>query len=227
METAIEKAYRVVTLDGIEPARPIAPGQQDEARVRLAVRQELGIEAFGVNAFRAVAENADLIREHDETGLGSTGQQELYVVIDGAATFSIDGERVEAPAGSLVFVGDPAAKRSAVAKEAGTTVLAIGGTPGEAYRVFPREAQEAMQAYNDGDFETALERVQQVLEREPDHVLSLYNAACFAARLGRTDQALEHLQRAIEVDERAIEQARGDEDFDSVREDPRFKQLVP
>jgi tetratricopeptide (TPR) repeat protein len=226
METATEKAYRVVTLDGIERAQPIAPGQQDEARVRLAVRQELGIEAFGINAYRAVADNANVIREHDEAGFGSSRQQELYVVLNGAATFNVDGERVEAPAGSLVFVRDPAAKRSAVAKEAGTTVLAIGGTPGRAFRVFPREAQEAMQAYNDGDFETALERVEQVLAREPDHVLSVYNAACFAARLGRTDEAVDYLRRAIELDERAIEQARGDEDFDSIREDPRFKHLV-
>jgi Xaa-Pro aminopeptidase len=221
MATATEKAYRVVTLDGIEP------GDEVDGRVRLAVRHHLDIEAFGVNAFRTVADKADVIREHDEVGLGSSGQQELYVVLNGSATFSIDGERVEAPAGSFVFVRDPAVKRSAVATELGTTVLAIGGTPGEAYRVFPAEAQEAMRAYNAGDFETALARIEQVLAREPNDVLALFNAACFEARLGRTDDALEHLRRAIEVDERAIEQARGDEDFDSVREDPRFKKLVP
>ena len=84
-----------------------------------------------------------------------------------------------------------------------------------------------MRAYNDGDFETALERIQQVLAREPDDVLSLFNAACFEARLGRTDDALNHLGRAIELNERAVDQARGDEDFDSIREDPRFKKLVP
>jgi tetratricopeptide (TPR) repeat protein len=124
-------------------------------------------------------------------------------------------------------VRDPAAKRSAVATEAGTTVLAVGGTPGQAYRVQPPEAQEAMQAYNAGDFETALERIQQVLAREPNDVLSLFNAACFEARLGRTDDAIEHLRLAIEQNELAVDQARGDEDFDSIREDPRFKKLVP
>jgi tetratricopeptide (TPR) repeat protein len=220
MATATEKAYEVVSLDGIEPGEP------NEGRVRIGVRQHLDIQAFGINAFRAVEKDGAIIREHAEVGLGATGQQELYVVLNGGATFSIDGERVEAPAGSFVFVRDPAAKRSAVATEAGTTVLAIGGTPGAAYRVGPPEAQEAMQAYNAGDFETALERVKQVLAREPDDVLSLYNAACFAARLGRADDALEHLRRAIEVDERAIETARADEDFDSIREDPRFTELV-
>jgi tetratricopeptide (TPR) repeat protein len=223
MATATEKAYRVITLDGIEP------GNEVDGRVRLAVRQHLDITAFGVNAFRATADGGKVINEHDEAGglVSSSGQQELYVVLNGGATFSIDGESVEAPAGSFVFVGDPNAKRGAVATEAGTTVLAIGGSPGEAYRVMPPEGQKAIEAYNAGDFEKALELVQQVLAREPDDVLSLFNAACFEARLGRTDDALEHLGRAIEVNERAIEQARGDEDFDSIRDDPRFKQLVP
>jgi hypothetical protein len=220
MATATEKAYDVVALDGIEP------GDEVDGRVRLAVRERLDIQAFGVNAFRAVADEGHVVREHDEVGLGATGQQELYVVLNGGATFSIDGERVDVPAGSLVFVRDPAVKRSAVATEAGTTVLAIGGTPGQAYRVFPVEAQEAMQAYNAGDFETALARIQQVLAREPNDVLALFNAACFEARLGRADDALEHLRLAIEADDRAIENARTDEDLDSIREDPRFAQLV-
>ena len=223
MATATEKAYRVVTLDGIEP------GDEADGRVRLAVRRELDIEAFGVNAYRAVADDAQIINEHDELGLSSAGQQELYVVLNGGATFTIDGERVEAPAGSLVFVRDPATKRGAVATEVGTTVLAIGATPGEAYRVMPPEGQKAMEAYNKGDFEKAIELLGQVLAREPNDVLSLYNSACFEARLGRTDDALEHLRRAIEVGERerVLKYARGDEDFDSIREDPRFKQLVP
>jgi tetratricopeptide (TPR) repeat protein len=220
MATATEKAYRVVSLDGIEPR------DEDNGRVRLALRQELDIEAFGVNAYRAVADDAQIINEHVELGLSSAGQQELYVVLNGGATFSIDGERVEAPAGSLVFVPDPATKRGAVATEVGTTVLAIGATPGEAYTLPPPELQEAMEAYNKGEFEKAIERLGQVLAREPNHVLSLYNTACFEARLGRTDEALEHLRLAIEGNERAAEFARGDTDFDSIREDPRFKKLV-
>jgi tetratricopeptide (TPR) repeat protein len=220
MATATEKAYKVVTLDGI------VPGEANEGRVRLGVREELDIQAFGINAFRTVDKDGQVIREHDEVGLGATGQQELYVVLNGGATFLIDGERVDAPAGSFVFVRNPAVKRGAVATDVGTTVLAIGGTPEEAYRVFPAEAQEAMKAYNAGDFETALERINQVLRREPNDVLALFNAACFEARLGRTDDALEHLRLAIEADERAIENARTDEDFDSIREDPRFSALV-
>jgi tetratricopeptide (TPR) repeat protein len=220
MATTTEKAYRVVTLDGIEP------GDEVDGRVRLAVRQELDIEAFGVNAFRAVADDAKIINEHNELGLTGAGQQELYVVLNGSATFNIDGERVDAPAGSLVFVREPITKRGAVATEAGTTILAIGGTPGEAYRVYPPEGQEAMKAYNAGDFEKAVELLGQVLAREPNDVLSLYNSACFEARAGRTDDALEHLRRAVELEPRAAEYARGDDDFASVRDDPRFKEIV-
>jgi hypothetical protein len=226
MATATDRSFDVVSLDAIEPEDPIAPGQQPGGRVRLAVRRRLGIEAFGINAFRTTEADADVIREHDELGLGSSEQQELYVVLNGAATFNVDGERVDAPAGSLVFVRDPAAKRSAVAKEIGTTILAIGGTAGQAYRVFPPEGEEAMRAYNEGDYETAFKTLQPVLEREPDHVVTLYNSACFAALSGRGDEAIDFLRRAGDVDGRAIEMARDDSDFDSIREDPRFKELV-
>src|SRR5207302_252326 len=47
----------------------------------------------------------------------------------GRATFTIDGESYDAPAGTYVFVPDPASKRHAVAVEPGTTVLSFGGPP--------------------------------------------------------------------------------------------------
>jgi hypothetical protein len=57
-------------------------------------------------------------------------------------------------------------------------------------------------------------------------VLLLFNAACFEARLGRTDDALAHLERAIAVDEGIKELIRSDDDLDSLRDDPRFDELV-
>lgn len=174
-----------------------------------------------MRANRAVGDG-HLIGEHDEVGLGGSNQEELYLVVSGAATFNVDGERVEASAGTLVFVRNPAAKRSAVAKEEGTTVLAIGGTPGEAYRISAGEAMNAMwEPYRAGDYETALEKLQPVLEERPE-ALVYFNVACMEARLGRTDDAIEHLQRAAEVDDRIKENIRTDEDLDSIREDPRF-----
>jgi len=220
---AVEKAsYVVVGLDEINAGAAL---DGTEERVRFDVRGAVGLSSFGINAFRARA-GAQLIREHDETGLGAAGQEELYVILKGNATFNVDGERVEAPASSFVFVGNPAAKRSAVANEEGTTVLVIGGTPGKAFEPMPAENGEAFRAYNDGDYETAYAKQQIVLEKRPNYVLAHFNAGCYAARLGRTAEALDHLRRAYEIDERIRENIENDDDLDSLREDPRFEALT-
>ena len=78
------------------------------------VRRALGVQAFGVNAFTADA-GEQLIEEHDETGSGAGTHEELYVVIAGHARFTIDGAEHDAAAGTLVFLPDPASRRSAIA----------------------------------------------------------------------------------------------------------------
>ena len=108
MATVTAKAFEVSSLDGIEA------GPEHDGRVPLNIRRHFGIEGFGVRANRAVGDG-HVIGEHDEVGLGASGQEELYLVLNGAATFNVDGERVDAPAGTLVFVRNPAAKRSAIA----------------------------------------------------------------------------------------------------------------
>ena len=62
----------------------------------IPVREHLGIHAFGINAYTP-GEDGTLIDEHDEAG---SGQEELYLVLDGKATFEIDGETVDAPRGN-------------------------------------------------------------------------------------------------------------------------------
>jgi hypothetical protein len=57
------------------------------------------------------------------------GHEELYVVIAGRARFRVGDEEAEATPGTLVFVKDPALHREAVALEAGTAVLVLGGEP--------------------------------------------------------------------------------------------------
>lgn len=214
----------VTHLDELEPAPRIAPGGTDDGRERFDVRRRLGITAFGVSAFRAPG-GVDVIREHDETLLGEAGQEELYLVLEGAATFVIDGEVVEAPAGSLVQVR-PTAKRKARAAADGTTILVVGGTPGKAYEPAPEEAAEAFAAYNGGDYETALAKQLVVVEKQPDSAVVHFNAGCFAARAGRADEAIEHLGRAVEVNERIRELIATDEDLDSIRGDQRFAELA-
>src|SRR6202008_1519 len=88
------KNWQLARLDDIERRGRTIPG-----------REHLGIHGFGVNAFTPNDEGL-LINEHDESG----GQEELYLVVDGSATFEIDGETVEAPAGTLLYVA-PEARR--------------------------------------------------------------------------------------------------------------------
>ena len=224
MATAVEKGYVFAKLGELEPAPLVAPGATDDGRQRFDVRRRLSITSFGIQAFRAPS-GVDVIREHDETLLGEAGQEELYVVLNGTATFEIDGESLEAPAGSLVQI-QPTAKRKATAKEEGTTILVVGGTPGQAYEPAPEEAAEAFAAYGTADYETALAKQLAVIEKRPDDAVAHFNAGCFAARAGRADEAIEHLRRAVEINARVKELMASDEDLDSVRTDQRFAELA-
>lgn len=190
----------------------------------IPVREHLGIQAFGINAFTP-SEDGTLVNEHDETG---AGQEELYIVVDGKATFEIDGEVVEAPAGTLVFVR-PESRRKATGDG---TVLVVGATPGQAYEgidwgdawVFH---SESMTAYLDQRYADALEAVRGALQHMPDHAGLHYNYACFATLAGDTgDETFDHLRRAVELLPRFREDARRDDDFAAVRDDPRFEQAL-
>src|ERR687887_2248220 len=149
----------------------------------IPVREHLGIHAFGINAYTP-GEDGTLISEHDESG---SGQEELYIVLDGKATFEVDGEMVDAPAGTLVFVR-PESRRKATGDG---TVLALGATPGEAYQAIDwGEAwpfhREAMIAYGEERYGDALENVRSGLEHTPDNAGLHYNYACFAILSGVT-----------------------------------------
>jgi tetratricopeptide (TPR) repeat protein len=224
MTTAVEKGYVLARLDELEPAPLAAPDAADDGRRRFNVRTLFDITSFGVQAFSAPG-GIDVINAHDEMLLGEAGQEELYIVLQGAATFEIDGETVEAPEGSLVHV-QPTAMRKATAKDDGTTILVVGGTPGKAYEPAPEEASQAFAAYNAGDYAEALAKQRVVVEKQPGNPVAHFNAGCFAARSGLNDEAIEHLGRAVEINERIKELVASDEDLDSIREDPRFAELT-
>src|SRR5881394_3556029 len=122
---------RPVRIHEIEPI-PVVDG-------KLAwrpVRRTLGIQAFGINAYTANAGEL-VVEEHDETGAGAGHHEELYLVMAGRATFTVDGEEIDAPVGTCVFLDDPKERRGARAVEDDTTVLAIGGERGAAFKVSP------------------------------------------------------------------------------------------
>lgn len=224
MATAVDKGYVFAKLDELEHAPVTAPGATDTGRQRFDIRRTFGITSFGTQAFGA-PDGVVVINEHTESFLGEDGQEELYVVLRGAATFEIDGESLEAPAGTFVQV-QPAVKRKATSTEDGTTILAIGGTPGKAYEPAPEEAGEAFAAYNKGDFGDALAKQLIVIEKQPSNPVAHFNAGCFAARSGHADDAIGHLQRAVEINEHVKELMASDEDLDSIREDERFTALA-
>ena len=102
----------------------------------IPVRDHFGIGAFGVNAYRAEEPGGTVISSHVET---LSMHEELYIVVEGHATFTVGGDEIDAPHGTLVFVSDPETRRSAVAKVAGTTVLVMGARPGQPFEVAPWE----------------------------------------------------------------------------------------
>jgi tetratricopeptide (TPR) repeat protein len=186
------------------------------------VRLHFGINSFGINAYSARA-GERVIEEHDELGHGAGRHEELYFVATGHATFELGGEEVDAPAGTAVFVRDPAVRRGAVAKEADTTVLVVGGVPGRAFEPSPWEAWLAAKPLLDaGEPDRGAAVFLEALERHPGNSNVLYNLACFESLAGRPDDALAHLTEAIELDPRMREWARADEDFAAIRDDPRF-----
>jgi quercetin dioxygenase-like cupin family protein len=193
------------------------------------VREHLGIGAFGVNAYRAGEASTDVIGEHTEL---MAKHEELYVVLNGHATFTVDGDAIDAPAGTLVFVSDPAVRRGAVAKEAGTTVLAVGAKPGEAFKVSPweeswREGQEAMALYREQRFGEAADVLREAVGRYPDSAGLYYNLACFDSMAGKdADDVAASLERSIELFPGFRDYAREDSDFDPVRDEPAVKELL-
>jgi hypothetical protein len=215
----VSDRYTVVALADIDGFD--TPGQ---ARWHM-VRRTLDVGAFGVNAWRAVEAGQRLIEEHDELSGGGTQHEELYLVVEGHATFTVDAEVVDAPAGTIVFLRDPAATRTAVAEEAGTVVLVVGGKRGEAFTVSPWEVSaDAFRFWETEEWDRAIELLSQRHVEYPDHGGVAYNLACAESRAGRKDDALAHLAVAIALQPNLAATARDDPDLASIRNDPRFPQ---
>jgi hypothetical protein len=186
------------------------------------VRYELGITSFGVNAFTARNAGDRLINEHDEEG----EDEELYMVVSGRARFQLGDDTVDAPSGTFVFAR-PGLTRTAFAEEPGTTLLAIGGRPGEVYEPQGFELWAPLvPLYQEGRYAEAADRAGPIADAHPEFPGIAYNAACIESLAGRPEQAIAHLRQAVEGSERFREFARGDSDLDAIRDDPRFTELV-
>jgi hypothetical protein len=189
------------------------------------VRFHFGITSFGVNTWTGREAGDRIINEHDEAE-EDDGQEELYLVQRGRARFELDGEQVDAPADTFVFVR-PGVKRTAFAEEPETTIIALGGTPGKAYEPTGYEIWAPLgPLYEAGEYAEAADRGRELAEAHPEHPGLLYNVACCESLAGRTADAIQHLRLAIERADRLRSLAAKDSDFDPIRDDPSFKELV-
>jgi tetratricopeptide (TPR) repeat protein len=205
------KGYEVASLTGIESVQ--GPGTLRWT----PVRKQLGVTAFGINAYTATEAGQDVVEEHTEERLG---HEEIYLVVSGRATFVLDGDEVEVPAGSLVFLRDPKLKRYARADEPGTTVLAVGGKPGS-HEISAWEYFFTAYAIADADLDGAIAELNAGLVEKPDHPPLHYHLACINARAGRLDEARTQLDRALELDPELKKWADEDEDLVPIRDEAR------
>jgi hypothetical protein len=136
--------YGAVLLADVSRATDVAPdypdatdGEGSGARNFHLVRRHFDIRAFGVNGITGNAGD-EMVEPHDERDHEAQltdGHEELFAVMSGHAVFTVDGEDLDAPAGTLVFVRDPALVRSARATVDGTAILAIGGRSGAPFEI--------------------------------------------------------------------------------------------
>ena len=95
-------------------------------------RAELGVTAFGMQVIQLPPDFGDY-PEHDHA---ESGQEEVFVAIGGSGWIEVDGERVRLDGDTIVSVGAEA-RRKIFSGPDGLQVLAIGGCPGEAYKIVP------------------------------------------------------------------------------------------
>ena len=211
---------RVVHLDGL-PAL-----EQSSGAIWRPIRRAMGLTGIRANAYTGAAAGDEVIEPHDETSQGAAGHEELYVVISGAARFEVEGERFDAPSGSLVRA-DVGERRQATALESETTILVFSGEPGSA---LPPAAYEYWYAaepdYLAGNYDRGISTLDEGLEYHPDNPGLNYQLACYHALAGRSREAIKHLRIALAgSDGRVAEWAAEDEDLDSIRADPDFPKL--
>jgi uncharacterized cupin superfamily protein len=95
----------------------------------IRARASLGVTSFGMQVINFPPNFSEGYPNHDHA---DSGQEEVYVVLQGAADFDIEGESVHLAPGSALRVG-ASTKRRIATGEQGAQILALGATPGAAY----------------------------------------------------------------------------------------------
>jgi len=213
-----ERGYEILSLDDLDRVPYRGSGE-----VLRPLRKQLGFRPFGVNVWSAEAAGDKLVPPHEE----DSGHEELYVVVRGAARFTLGEETFDAPAGTLVHAL-AGTFRTATAAEPATMILVAGATVGEAYVPFNWEdVHIAFAKLDAGDaaggraiMEAGLSGTEELWGRH-------YNVACYLALADEHDAAFEHLRTAIKLDrDKVMQWLPHDTDLDPLRDDPRFEELA-
>ena len=209
------QTYAIARLEEINPL-------QDGDYTYRPVRHHFGIQGFGVTAWVGAAAGDPIINEYDED---SEPAEELFIVVNGRAVFELEGEKVDATAGTLVFTAQ-GTQRTAVAAEPATTILVVDGTPGKAYDASGWELWAPLRPlYDKREHAELSARLEGLIAANPQYPMLVYNLACSESLSGHTAEAIEHLRQAIGASGKFRADAGNDSDFDPIRGEPSFKSL--
>jgi len=210
--------YVIVDLNEIEAY----PYHQRGGQKLLPIQRLTNFRPAGMNGWIGDA-GEELVPEHAE----DSDNEELYVVVQGRATFTVDGNSFDAPAGTLVHAL-PGELRSAKSEEPRTIIVAVGATVGQPFANPGWTSFVVSDALRrEGRIDEARVAVGEMLALHPDAWHAPYNAACFESLAGNPDAAFDYLRRAKEMDPEAIKSyLEGDADLDPIRDDPRFQELL-
>jgi hypothetical protein len=98
--------------------------------------------------------------------------------------------------------------------------------PASIQRYAPELWDPARPLYEAGRYAEAADRGRELIEAHPGQAYLLYNVACCESLAGRTTDAIEHLRQAIDRWEDCREMATQDSDFDPIRGEPAFEELI-
>ena len=183
--------WRAVHMDEVEQVR-----WRGTELVWRPMRMALGTRIAGMAVYSAAHAGQEVVEDHTEDGQGR-GHEEVYVVLRGRATFDLDGESFDAPAGTFLAV-EPRVRRRAVAAEAGTDVLALGG-PAE-FVAAASEWIELARPHMRDDPAAARAILDHLRRQRPDSPGLRFGEALLAASTGDAGAARAWLEEAIEME---------------------------
>ena len=98
--------------------------------------------------------------------------------------------------------------------------------PDSIQRYAPELWEPVRPVYDAGRYAEAADLGRELIEAHPGQAYLYFNVACCESLAGRTADAVGHLRQAIELWDGCREMAKQDSDFDPIRDQPAFVELV-